>query len=388
MVMLCLALLVLGQSVAHAAVVRDLPASLNVKEQVKTASPPAKVKAAPVPAKTAPAATAKVEAAPVPPHALVTAPLNPPLKDVKSDKKFFGPPFPADYPEDKRPVVQKSILDKLKGPDQPYPALQSKKDFDTDYVKDENSDKGAWKAQFEYDALRKKLNKEESDEKAAENRAAKEGRDVDDAQRKADEAGKNADDARKGADDANRKDSETGGSTDDAGGKVEDVAPSQAELEKLKKKVAEAEESYEKEKKDFEECERQLEEAKKAVEDLKKKQAEMEGNLAGDTKLWAESKTVRFNLHKAKEEAAAAKRLAAEARLKVAQNNKEDLDKALAKEKLESQEAQKNLQKEKAELEQFHKNLAKATLNLQKLRGYAPVVAAPAKSASWFGWLR
>jgi len=371
MVMLCLALLVLGQAAAHSAGGRDLPASLNVQEKAKTASP----------------AAAKVEAAPVPVHALIT----PPLKDVKSDKKFFGPPFPADYPEDKRPVVKKSILDKLKGPDQPYPALQSKTDFDTDYVKDENSDKGAWKAQFEYDALRKKLNKEESDEKAAENRAGKEGHDVDDAQRKADDAGKDADDARKGVDDANRKDGkdgETGGSTDDAGGDLDNVAPSQASLEKLKKKVAEAEANYEKEQKDFEECKRQLEEAKKSVEELKKKQAEMESQLAGDTKLWSESKTVRFNLHKAKEEAATAKRLAADARLKVAQNNKEDLDKALAKEKVESEEAQKNLKKEKSELEQFHKNLAKATLNLQKLRGYAPVVAAPVKSASWFGWLR
>merc|ERR1719389_1336006 len=73
-----------------------------------------------------------------------TALINPALKDVSSDKKFFGPPFPADYPDDKRPVVKKNILDKLKGPDQPYPALQSKSDFDKDFVKDENSDKGAW----------------------------------------------------------------------------------------------------------------------------------------------------------------------------------------------------------------------------------------------------
>merc|ERR1740138_198403 len=93
--------------------------------------------------------------------------INPPLHDVASDKKFFGPPFPADYPDDKRPAVDKAILNKLKGPDQPYPALQSKADFDRDYVKDENSDKGAWKAQFEYDALRKKWLKEQSDEKSA-----------------------------------------------------------------------------------------------------------------------------------------------------------------------------------------------------------------------------
>merc|ERR1719271_2032249 len=100
--------------------------------------------------------------------------ISPPLKDVKSDKKFFGPPFPADYPNDERPVPQKAIMDKLKGPDQPYPALQSKDKFDSDFVKDENSDTGAWQAQFEYDALRKKLAQEEGDAKAAQDRADKE----------------------------------------------------------------------------------------------------------------------------------------------------------------------------------------------------------------------
>ena len=34
------------------------------------------------------------------------APLNPPLKDVASDKKFFGPG--GDYPNDERPVIQKA----------------------------------------------------------------------------------------------------------------------------------------------------------------------------------------------------------------------------------------------------------------------------------------
>merc|ERR1719265_1393704 len=91
--------------------------------------------------------------------------ISPPLRDVKSDKKFFGPPFPADYPEDTRPVPDRSILNKLKSPDQPYPALQSKDQFDRDFVKDENADTGAWKAQFEYDSLRKKL--------ASENEAAR-----------------------------------------------------------------------------------------------------------------------------------------------------------------------------------------------------------------------
>merc|ERR1719199_747906 len=115
--------------------------------------------------------------------------IKPPLKDVKSDKKFFGPPFPADYPDDKRPVVDKGILNKLKGPDQPYPALQSKADYDRDYVKDENSDHGSWKAQFEYDYLRNKMAKEAADQRNAQARADQEGRDLDGAQKRSDDAG-------------------------------------------------------------------------------------------------------------------------------------------------------------------------------------------------------
>merc|ERR1719199_1171287 len=131
--------------------------------------------------------------------------LSPPLHDGgdmshgehQSDKKFFGPPFPADYPDDKRPVPDKHILDKLKGADQPYPALQSKEDFDRDFVKEENSDTGAWQAQFVNDALRKKLAQEEADAKRAKARADREGRDADSAQGDADKAAQRVRDADK-----------------------------------------------------------------------------------------------------------------------------------------------------------------------------------------------
>lgn len=324
--------------------------------------------------------------------------INPPLEDVSSDKKFFGPPFPADYPDDKRPSVDKKLLGKLRGPDQPYPALQSKADYDTDYVKDENSDKGHWKAQFEYDALRKKLNKETGDEKAAEDAANREGKDVDDAQKKRDDAAKKAADAAKDADDAAKSGDETGNNGDkgkdgkdgkDGDGKtggstgdpdMELVPPSEAELEKLKKRVTVAEESYEKEKKQFEECQKKLEEAKKNVEELKARQAEMEAQLASETKLYMETKVVKLNLKHAKEDAASAKRLAAEARLKEAQTVKQDLDLVLAAHKAKHDKAQQALAKEKADVEKAKADLAKATLHLQKLRGYSP--EAPTKSGA------
>lgn len=74
-------------------------------------------------------------------------------KIEKSDKKFFG----KDYPWDKRPPVDVLHFK------HPYPAVQDSGDFDRDYVKDENSDNGYWKAQTEYDRLRNKLRKQKAD---------------------------------------------------------------------------------------------------------------------------------------------------------------------------------------------------------------------------------
>jgi len=69
------------------------------------------------------------------------------------DKKFFG----KDYPYDKRPDAKHLAFK------HPYPVVQDSGDFDKDYVKDENSDNGSWKAQETYDRLRVKLAKEKKD---------------------------------------------------------------------------------------------------------------------------------------------------------------------------------------------------------------------------------
>lgn len=305
--------------------------------------------------------------------------IKPNLKDVVSDKKFFGPPFPADYPDDKRPVIQKSILNKLKGPDQPYPALQSKADFDTDFVKDENSDKGSWKAQMEYDTLRQKLAKGQADEKQAEGEAAKEAHDVDDAQAKADAAAKDSADAKKGVDNAEAADADASES-DSSKGKDKAPLPSDAEVEKIKKKVVAAEATYEKEVKDFAECEKQLQDAKAQLEDLKAKQADMEKKLADETKLWIDNKSVRLNLKKSRESAAAIKHKDAETRLAAAEKNKIEADERLSLQKFQHEQAQKSLGRERVQVEQARQNLEKATLTLQKIRGYTPAEAAPVKS--------
>jgi len=312
--------------------------------------------------------------------------ISPPLHDGgpmgsgakhQSDKKFFGPPFPADYPDDKRPIPDKTILNKLKSPDQPYPALQSKADFDRDYVKDENSDQGSWKAQFEYDTLRNKIAKEAADAKRAAGRAGKEGSDVDSAQKRADQAAKDVDGAKKAMDDAVSEDDKAKTAED-----FEGVPPSKEKLEELKKAVAQAEANYEKEKKDFEECKKQLEEASKNLEELKALQVETEKKLAAETKLWVEQKSVRLNLHKSKQDAAHSKRVVFDERLKAAQAIKSEVDQTLATKKLKHDIALKKLQKEQADVAKAKHDLERATLTLQKLRGYKPAEATPVRSSA------
>lgn len=306
--------------------------------------------------------------------------ISPPLKDVKSDKKFFGPN--GDYASDKRPLPDKSIMDKLKGPGQPYPALQSKEDYDTDFVKDENSDKGAWQAQFEYDALRKKLADEEAAVRRAQERADRAGSDVDGAQKNADDAAGKVGDAQKNADDALHGEEDIKRAEDFGG------PPSDEKLKELKKAVEAAEERYAQQKKAFEECERQLLEAKKDLEDLKGRQKDLEEDLASSTKLWVEQnqkqKTIKLNLKKSKESAALEKTKAAQAKLDAALKIKAEAEKALAKEKSESEESQKKLVKEKADLDKAQKDLDKASTRLQVLHGYKPATpaAAPTKSSA------
>merc|ERR1740130_1131929 len=77
--------------------------------------------------------------------------ISPPL-DTTSDKTFD-----KDYPLDARPKVDVFHFR------HPYPVVQDSDDFDKDFVKDENSDNGSYKAQMEYDRLRHKLAKEKAD---------------------------------------------------------------------------------------------------------------------------------------------------------------------------------------------------------------------------------
>jgi len=303
--------------------------------------------------------------------------ITPALKDGQSDKKFFA----SNYPQDTRPVVDKNVLNKLKSDKEPYPALQAANKFDTDFVKDENKDAGHWKAQFEYDALRKKMLQEEADEKKAAGKAAKEGKDVDDAQKKADDASKNADELKKDSDAAKDAEDAAKKKTEDAAKKKDEEGSEKVSKAEMEKKLVKATEDLEAQKKKFAQCQLELDEAKAKVEELKAKVAEMDTKGAAGVKLWAEQSAAKLKASKYVVEAASAKREAAELRLASAQETKAHHEKNLQREKAESDQAQKNLAKERAEKEQAKAQLEKASQHLQKLRGYTPD-AQPAKSGA------
>jgi len=61
----------------------------------------------------------------------------------------------------------------------PYPTIQDSEDFDKDYVKDENTDNGEYKAQAEYDSLRHKIKVLIKVAKVAEGRKNEEKKDLD-----------------------------------------------------------------------------------------------------------------------------------------------------------------------------------------------------------------
>lgn len=191
--------------------------------------------------------------------------LTPPL-DPKSDKKFFG----KDYPHD----VKAKKGDLSFGA--PYPHLQDSDDFDKDYVKDENGDKGEWAAQMNYDTLRQRVLKQREDVKEAlekENayeseldKLKREEAEAEAASKKA-EAAANAAKAKEDAEEKNLEDlvgkdaaeaADDGKEVDKVGGKMG------AEIQKIQKEIS-----------DVEDCEKELKKAKaqlaEAMEDKKER---------------------------------------------------------------------------------------------------------------------
>jgi len=183
-------------------------------------------------------------------HALRGEPqnINPSLHPA-DHAKFFD----KDYPDDLRPKVINDF-------DHPYPTVQDSKDYDKDYVKDENNDNGEWTAQMEYDRLKNKLAREMDDVKKYKSKMDEEEweyRQVQDFEKNAEEAAKKAE-----ADSA-----AAAGSAADKEGAAGDSAGS----------IASESSQVEKETDDLKGCEKALAKAKQALKDLEKEMSDAEG---------------------------------------------------------------------------------------------------------------
>merc|ERR1719253_705434 len=213
----------------------------------------------------------------------------------KSDKKFFG----KDYPWDKRPAVDVLHFK------HPYPVVQDSGDFDRDYVKDENSDNGSWKAQMTYDRLRAKLRKEKRELAEALARKQSEEDGMRDALQRHDKAAKDFDEAAKRAErrraqrlererlareEARKKEPEVvppkvkkvfekakrvvvpKDPSTDVEGATQDTEGAMENLEECKKQLADAREALKERMKELEDAKAAQEKANEALDEAMKKE--------------------------------------------------------------------------------------------------------------------
>lgn len=245
-----------------------------------------------------------------------------PSLDPVSDKKFMT----QDYPDDLRPGIHHF---RRYDWDHPYPIVQEDKQYDTDYVKDENNDNGEWHAQTRYDTLRSQIAKQKAKVDDYKRRIESMGGDIDAIE--AEEAGleaqakdaeSKADAKKKAADDAKNKAASTGNQEGAAEGKTKE------EMEQLAK------------------CEEEL----KRVEEELKKLLKNSGASIGD------AEKAELELKKA----------AMEAELK--QMSEAQLEAKLAEEYAEYLRAKKEYEKILADTEETEKALDAAAERLRKFR--------------------
>jgi len=174
--------------------------------------------------------------------------INPSLHPA-DHAKFFD----KDYPDDLRPKVINEF-------DHPYPTVQDSKDYDKDYVKDENNDNGEWTAQMEYDRLKNKLAREMDDVKKYKAKMEEEEweyRQVQDFEKNAEEAAKKAE--------ANSA-AAAGSAADKEGAAGDSAGAISAESGQVEKETD-----------DLKGCEKALAKAKGALKDLEKEMSNAEG---------------------------------------------------------------------------------------------------------------
>merc|ERR1719203_718188 len=202
-----------------------------------------------------------------------------PALDPKDDGKFFK----HDYPYDLKPLMEDRWS-------HPFPLVQGSKDYDRDYVKDENYDGGQWKLQSEYDTLRGKLATQWEAATRAERTALEKGRELETVQSEEKRAEVEAKREAKEAEDCEKelakararlKDLQEQESKREAVERGSAVEADEAEAKQFKKEQVEAalEEKVAESAKEYNSAHRQYEDTLKRVErteqDLKQSEAKL-----------------------------------------------------------------------------------------------------------------
>lgn len=325
----------------------------------------------------------------------------PKIENSASDKGFFGPPFPADYPHDTQPQGGKRAK---KGDF--YPEVQPRGFLDNDFVKDENGDGGEWKAQMAYDETRIKAAKEErlmkeyyeraGREKEAYDKVKKEAQaaaaDAAQAKNDADQAEEDAQEAYETAAKAAKEAEESKKASEEAQGKKQEEDELLSEQRELEKKVQKAEEKFEEQKAAFEKCKKDYEDAKAELQELKEKLAKFESTV--------DKNSMNLLLHadkngqdlRAQAQAARAKSDQLKAQVAVATERQQKAAEALKKQESEKIAAEEALAKQSQSVESAKADMQSSKDNLRTLRrgdkpARAPKVprsfAPTASSAPW-----
>lgn len=290
--------------------------------------------------------------------------INPPLSP-KSDRKFFK----KDYPNDLRPSIDAGKWQS------PYPKLQSNEKYDADYVKDENSDGGHWKAQMKYDTIKMKFAKQKEDVKKALAKEQEERREYDNTKGPAKDAEAAATAAEAAAKAAQAEADAAQKELQEAikAGKDSESKAAAAKKQKPPTTVAEAEKRVAAAVDGLKDCEKRLEDARKQLEELKAKAAkDKDQDIKTKDKDVEKAKTVeqkKGETSKTKDDAVAVARKKAEAAEKAAEKAQKELE----EEKKEHDEAEHEYEHEKEDLVKLEKDYEAAEAELRRLRGETAV---------------
>jgi len=268
-----------------------------------------------------------------------------PELDPESHEEFFG----KDNPKDDRAVADKHYRFNY-----PFPSVQHSGKFDTDYVKDENSDGGEWEAQMNYDTLRSQIVKKQKEVDEAAKKEEEEQKEFDVATVNEQEAEKVANEKEELAAEAKKEHQQ-------AQEKLEDFIGKPGERNGT---IAEATTVVENEMEDLENCTKEL---AKAREQLKKLTAEKEAREKAEGE--AEAKAAEATLTSPAPQASSSSASNATTNSSgESENAVEAAEKKLAEENAEYATAKKAYDEATADVEAEEAELKKAEQSLEDLR--------------------